>query len=284
MSNWPIRWDLLFRYRMIEIIALWEGRLTTNHLIQSFGIGRQQASKDINSYLTEIAPDNLIYDKHLKGYKPSGNFVPQLTRGHADEYLHVLSRTEDMTVTFDQLDMGFENTAMIRPVTRNIAPEILRPLVQAIREKKRVDISYTSLKNGEVVERIISPHTLVCTPLRWHVRAYCEQSKDYRDFVLSRIHDIPDLNDNAIYGKQGDALWNTCLDVELVPDARFNEKQKAVIEKDYGMNDGALSIATNASLIRYVLDSYNIDIHTQKSNPQGQQIIVKNMDELMQYL
>ncbi|MCX9562645.1 WYL domain-containing protein, partial [Vibrio cholerae] len=33
MSAWPIRWDLLFRYRMIEIIALWEGRLTTNHLI-----------------------------------------------------------------------------------------------------------------------------------------------------------------------------------------------------------------------------------------------------------
>ncbi|POC09693.1 WYL domain-containing protein, partial [Vibrio vulnificus] len=41
MSKWPIRWDLLFRYRMIEVIALWEGRLTTNHLIKSFGIGRQ---------------------------------------------------------------------------------------------------------------------------------------------------------------------------------------------------------------------------------------------------
>lgn len=63
MKKWPIRWDLLFRYRVIEIIALWEGRLTTNHLIQSFGIGRQQASKDINSYLSDIAPNNLIYDK-----------------------------------------------------------------------------------------------------------------------------------------------------------------------------------------------------------------------------
>lgn len=74
MSAWPIRWDLLFRYRMIEIIALWEGRLTTNHLIQSFGIGRQQASKDINTYLADIAPGNLVYDKHLKGYKPSDSF------------------------------------------------------------------------------------------------------------------------------------------------------------------------------------------------------------------
>ena len=187
MGKWPLRWDLLARYRMIEIVALWEGRLNTGHLMQSFGIGRQQASKDINTYLADVAPNNLIYDKQLKGYKPSDSFVPQLTSGHADEYLHILARSEDITVTFDELDMGFENVAMVRPVTRNISPQVLRPLVQAIREKKRVDICYTPLKDGEEVERIISPHTLVCTPIRWHVRAYCEHAGDYRDFVLSRI-------------------------------------------------------------------------------------------------
>ncbi|EIW90048.1 hypothetical protein AGRI_02640 [Alishewanella agri BL06] len=49
-SGWPLRWELLMRYRLIEIVALWEGRLTTNHLCNSFGIARQQASKDINAY------------------------------------------------------------------------------------------------------------------------------------------------------------------------------------------------------------------------------------------
>lgn len=284
MSKWPIRWDLLFRYRMIEIIALWEGRLTTNHLIQSFGIGRQQASKDINSYLANIAPDNLIYDKHLKGYKPSKSFSPQLTRGHADEYLHVLSRTEDMTVTFDELDMGFENTTMVRPVTRNISPDILRPLVQAIREKKRVDISYTSLKDGEEAERIISPHTLVCTPLRWHIRAYCEHSKGYRDFVLSRIRGIPDINDRIVMGKDEDKTWATPLCIELKPDPRLTEAQGAIIANDYGMEKGTLYINTNAALIRYVLDAYNIDINVLDSNPKGQQIILGNLEELRPYL
>ncbi|MGR6861452.1 helix-turn-helix transcriptional regulator [Aliivibrio salmonicida] len=284
MSKWPIRWDLLFRYRMIEIIALWEGRLTTNHLIQSFGIGRQQASKDINSYLANIAPDNLIYDKHLKGYKPSESFTPQLTRGHADEYLHVLSRTEDMTVTFDELDMGFENTTMVRPVTRNISPDILRPLVQAIREKKRVDISYTSLKDGEEAERIISPHTLVCTPLRWHVRAYCEHSKGYRDFVLSRIRGIPDINDRIVMEKDEDEAWTTQLCIELKPDPRLTEAQTAIIANDYGMEKGTLHINTNAALIRYVLDTYNIDINVLDSNPKGQQIILGNLEKLKPYL
>lgn len=284
MNKWPLRWDLLFRYRMIEIISLWEGRLTTKHLMRSFGIGRQQASKDINSYQTDIAPDNLVYDKYLKGYKPSDSFVPKLTSGYADEYLHILSRREDITITFDELDMGFENTSVIHPITRNISPEIMRPLIQAIREKKRVDISYTSIKDGEEVERIISPHTLVCTPLRWHIRAYCEHAADYRDFVLSRIRGIPELNDNAINNKFGDKLWNTKVNVELVPDSRFNEKQKAVIEKDYGMHGGVLVLPTNASLIRYMLDAYNIDIHVQHFNPLEQQIVLSNYDEIKQYL
>lgn len=284
MSKWPIRWDLLFRYRMIEIIALWEGRLTTNHLIQSFGIGRQQASKDINTYLADIAPGNLVYDKQLKGYKPSNSFIPQVTKGHADEYLHILSRSEDMTITFNELDMGFENTAMVRPVTRNISPQVLRPLVQAIREKKRVDISYTSVQDGIEVERIISPHTLVCTSLRWHVRAYCEHAKGYRDFVLSRIHGTPILEAKRVKGKNHDALWNTPLTVDLMPDPRLTEAQAKVVAHDYGMNKGVLKIPTNAALVRYVLDAYNIDINVLDSNPKGQQIIVGNFDELKPYL
>lgn len=284
MNKWPIRWDLLFRYRMIEIIALWEGRLTTKHLTQHFGIGRQQASKDINNYLTEIAPRNLIYDKYLKGYKPSDTFTPRLTSGHADEYLHILSRSEDMTVTFDELDMGFQNTAMIRPVTRNIAPEVLGPIVQAIREKKRVDICYTSLKDGEEVERIISPHTLVCTSLRWHVRAYCEHAKDYRDFVLSRIKGIPDINDDIIMGVNQDIQWNTVITIELSPDPRFSPAQAAVIANDYGMQENMLQIPTNAALVRYVLDTYNIEINMLNSDPKGQQIIISNFDQLRQYL
>ncbi|HCG7071598.1 TPA: WYL domain-containing protein [Vibrio parahaemolyticus] len=284
MSKWPIRWDLLFRYRMIEVIALWEGRLTTNHLIKSFGIGRQQASKDINTYLTDIAPGNLVYDKQLKGYKPSYTFGPQVTKGHADEYLHILSRSEDMTITFNELDMGFENTAMVRPVTRNISPQVLRPLVQAIREKKRVDISYTSLKEGVEVERIISPHTLVCTPLRWHVRAYCEHAKDYRDFVLSRIRGIPCLEAKNVMGKSNDDRWNTPLAIELMPDPRLTEAQAAVVAHDYGMENGTLTIPTNAALVRYILDTYNIDINVLDSNPKGQQIIVRNFEELKQYL
>ena len=81
-----VRWDLALRYRLIETVVWWEGRLTTGHLMQSFGISRQQASKDINSYITDYAPKNLEYDKHLKGYVPSRHFKPLFIDDSASAY------------------------------------------------------------------------------------------------------------------------------------------------------------------------------------------------------
>ena len=56
--DWPFKYDLLLRYRLIEIVALWEGKLNAGHLMDYFGIGRQQASKDINEYLQNIGENN----------------------------------------------------------------------------------------------------------------------------------------------------------------------------------------------------------------------------------
>ena len=44
------RWEQLLRYRYIELVVLWEGKLTTRHLCETFSIGRQQANKDLTNY------------------------------------------------------------------------------------------------------------------------------------------------------------------------------------------------------------------------------------------
>ena len=108
--NWPYRYDLLQRYRLIEIVALWEGKLNAGHLVEHFGIGRQQASKDINTYLKEIAQGNLTYNSSLKGYEPSDEFKPTITAGVVDEYLQLVQRNSDLTSTFESLVLGFNHT------------------------------------------------------------------------------------------------------------------------------------------------------------------------------
>lgn len=220
-QQWPCRWDLLLRYRLIEIIALWEGRLTTKHLCNSFGIGRQQASKDINNYLNDIAPNNLVYDKMLKGYKPSEQFTPTLTTGSADEYLHILSRNQDISHSFEGLDLQLANTELMPIPSRSIKPALLRPIVRAAREGRRIEIGYTSLSNPSIEERIIEPHTLVFTGLRWHVRAYCEKNRDFRDFVLSRFRGEPEVLDKALVSANEDKLWQQAVTINIKADPQI---------------------------------------------------------------
>jgi predicted DNA-binding transcriptional regulator YafY len=279
-----LKWDLLQRYRLIEIIALWEGRLTTNHLCHTFGIGRQQASKYINDYLHNIGPNNLQYDTQLKGYKPTEQFKPVVTTGVADEYLHLLNRNADLQRRFETLGLQVTNTAVLNVPLRKVRPEVLRPIITAAQEQKRVEIEYVSMTSPEQEVRVISPHTLVFTGLRWHVRAYCEKNRDYRDFVLSRLRGVPDIIHESDNGIEDDSAWNTSVTIRIKPDPRLSAPQRKVIMEDYDMARGSLTIKTRGPLVHYAMQLMQIDPQVLQGKPSAQQIIVDNLEDIQQWL
>ena len=279
-----VRWDLALRYRLIETVAWWEGRLTTGHLMQSFGISRQQASKDINSYLGEYAPGNLDYDKHLKGYVPSRHFEPLFIDDSASAYLHLLNQNHERAPHVEGLALAYAHTEILRVPDRSIRPQILRPLLRACREGLRLECEYVSLANPLAETRLIAPHTLIYTGMRWHVRAYCEKNRDYRDFVLSRFRGEPQVLDESEHGREGDAGWSTEVTVVIAPDPRLQPAQTAIIEIDYGMQDGQLLVPSRGALVQYVLQRYQIDPHKVQSKASAQQIVVANLEELGRWL
>jgi len=250
-----VRWDLALRYRLIETVAWWEGRLTTGHLMQSFGISRQQASKDINSYISEYAPQNLEYDKHLKGYVPSSHFKPLFIDDSASAYLHLLNQNHDRAPHIEGLALAYAHTEVLQVPDRTVRPDLLRPLLRACREGLRLECEYVSFTTPDAETRLIAPHTLIYTGMRWHVRAYCEKNGDYRDFVLI-----------------------------IAPDSRLKPEQQAIIETDYGMQDGRLVIDTRGALVQYVLQRYQIDPTKVHAKATAQQIVVVNLDELQGWL
>ena len=280
-----VRWDLALRYRLIETVAWWEGRLTTGHLIQSFGISRQQASKDINTYINEHAPKNLTYDKQIKGYVPSKVFKPLFIDDSASAYLHLLYQNNARAPHIEGLALAYAHTKVLEVPDRSIKAEILRPLLKACREHLRLDIDYVSLNSPEPEGRTIAPHTLVYTGMRWHVRAYCEKNREYRDFVLSRLRGLPDMReDETENGIDGDEVWNTGVAVIIKPDGRLNKAQQAIIEVDFGMTDGQLVVPSRRALVMYVLQRYQIDPKNLNPNPDAQQIVVANLKELKPWL
>lgn len=283
-SGWPERWDLLLRYRLIEIIALWEGRLTTNHLTRAFGIGRQQASKDINTYLGK-AGDNLVYDKNLKGYKPGPGFRPLFTRGVADEYLQLLAAQNDLAESISELNIRLPNTEVIAPPARLIRPVVLQRVVRACREKLRLEIVYGSMANPEPETRVIQPHTLVYNGYRWHVRAWCEKNRDFRDFVLTRIHDLPELLTEQTRPVAADEGWNTPVEIELAADPRLSPAQRRLVAQDWGFGeDERLRIATRAALVAYHLQLFRLLPAGERVTELEQPLVVRNLETLRRWV
>lgn len=279
-----VRWDLALRYRLIETIVWWEGRLTTGHLMQSFGISRQQASKDINTYITEHAPKNLAYDKYLKGYVPAKGFTPLFIDDSASAYLHLLNQNHDRAPHIDGLALAYAHTEVLHVPDRSIRPEVLRPLLKACRAGLRLECEYVSFNTPLVETRLIAPHTLVYTGMRWHVRAYCEKNRAYRDFVLSRFRNAPEVLDLSEFSREADIGWCSQVDVIIEPDQRLNAEQKSIIEIDYGMRDGQLIVPSRGALVQYVLQRFQIDASKVEPKASAQQIVVANLQALQPWL
>jgi len=265
-TDWPIRWDLLLRYRLIEIVALWEGRLTTNHIC---------------TYLRELALGNLIYDRHLKGYVPAPEFRPVVTQGQASEYLDLLARQQDLSSTIEALNISLPGSVVVPEPGRVIEPDTMRAVVSATRQKRQLRASYLSLSRPEAVESIIEPHTLVCTGNNWHLRAWCDSNREFRDFALTRFQQPPEvLRQRAQHDQEQDRDWNREVSMVITPDSRLTDAQQLIIARDYGMHQGRLDIRTRAALAPYVLARLGITLDNQHPDPLVQQLELANPDQL----
>ncbi|WP_104040748.1 WYL domain-containing protein [Vibrio hyugaensis] len=281
-----IKWDQALRFRLIEIIALWEGRLTTNHLCSAFRIGRQQASRDINKYQNLFDTPPLELDRSIKGYKPAASFSPRFSQGTANEYLTFLHQQNQIVESFDFFEMGHAESAVLMVPERSISPIIVRSLIQAAREQRRVDIDYVSLSTPKIVGRNIVPHTIVNDGIRWHVRAYCEHRSEYRDFVLSRFRNVPDLLDRSNYGRDRDTDWNEMAEIEVIPNPYLEPAQQKIIAEDYGMNDGRLAIKSRNALVKYIVQRLNISLDENQlcESPKAFQLTVKDREAIRPHM
>jgi len=278
------RWEQLLRYRFIEIIALWEGRLTTRHLREVFGLGRQQASKDINNYKRSIGPGNLEYDTAAKGYRPSDTFSPVVSRGTAEEYLDIVAGSSEIQQVLGRLPDALTATEVLRAPVRQVSPEILRPLISAAREARRVEVDYVSLNAPDREGRIIVPHTLVWTGQRWHVRGWCEKNQAYRAFVLSRFRGEPEIMDISEHTVHEDLDWHTWIDIVIAPDPRLSSAQQEVVAHDYAMDGNQWRLSVRAKLLPYYLKLLQIDPEDIKPDAQAQQLVILNPDDLSPWL
>lgn len=253
-----LKHEVLLRLRAIELIAFWEGRLVTTQLVEWFGITRQQASSDINRYNTEFNEGALIHNPAVKGYVPAAGFQPVLTAGHVNEYLEMLVSQGGQPMA--QVLESHPGVATVQLPDRAIRPEVVREIVRACRAGTSLKILYASMSNPAPHERVISPHTLIYTGFRWHVRAWCHKREDFRDFLLSRIDRTPKPCDEEAPEAGNDCLWQERISLTLIPNLLLSDSQKALVERDFAMPEGRLQLTVRKALAHYTLQRFQAAI------------------------
>ena len=145
---------------------------------------------------------------------------------------------------------------------------LLREIIAACRAAGGLKIIYASMANPIWSERVISPHTLVYTGFRWHVRAFCHKRGEFRDFLLSRIDRIPRPIEIIAPSVEDDSLWNEMITISLVANTKLSDAQRSLVEVDYAMPDGRLQIPVRKALAHYTIQRYQAAISSEEAEDE----------------
>lgn len=261
------------RYEFIEFRLYWQGNINRSDLMDAFGISVQQASKDLANY-SEGCKANLFYDKQRRTYLRGKDFEPRYFQADSAEYFSQLQAIESGLVSEGQSWISYHPSYAATPLpARGVYPNVLREILTAIKTKRALKLTYQSMSRAEPLQRWIEPHALAFDGFRWHTRAFCQNDKVFKDFLLSRIIKVEEFGELQS-ASNNDADWRDEITITIGPHPGLSPTQKRVIEMDYGMTNGQTELVIRKSLLFYTLRRLGLDADVSTRSPLDQQIVL----------
>lgn len=154
----------------------------------------------------------------------------------------------------------------------------------AISDRLRIEFFYSSMGNPQPHLRTVEPHCIVQTARRWHVRGFCVEKGDFRDFVLGRMSKIRLLSEGQQTDEDEDVAWRTEVEVRIVAHPKLSLEQQLVVREEYFRGTSARIERCRAAVLPYFLDDLAVatDIRTQK--PPEFQLAVENVEDCRPWL
>ncbi|MYF70269.1 MAG: WYL domain-containing protein [Proteobacteria bacterium] len=272
------RWGQKRRLEFIDFRLRWNRTVNRGELVEFFRISIQQASADLAHY-SRLAPRNMEYDRSLKTYRATSDFSPVINRDDAQTYLSELLGLTVGTLAPSASFISWKPPHdIVQYPARPIDTDTLLRLIWAIRDCDELMVSYQSMRRATPSTRWITPHALAFDGHRWHVRAWCQETREFRDFVISRIQQI-ETSRKATKSAEADSWWNTYIDVLIKPREGLTVAQRRAIETDFDMIRGRLKLTCRKALAFYVLRQMQVDRPPDLS-PAAQPLELMNRDEL----
>ena len=252
------RWGAERRLEFIDFRLLWDRTVNRVELVNFFGISAQQASSDLAVY-QRLAPKNLWYDKSRKTYVATQDFRPVIVREDAQTFLSQIVGLSEGTVAPSNVYLGwYPPYGIVQYPSRPVPTDALARLLWAIRRGEDLQVSYQSMRRPAITKRWIAPHALGFDGQRWHIRAWCFENNDFRDFVISRIRNVENARPTTI-SSSDDERWHSYIDIVVKPRNGLTPGQRAAIEVDYGMIEGQLVWSCRKALAFYALRQLRLD-------------------------
>lgn len=275
-----INWGVERRLEFIEFRLSWEGGVRRSDIMSAFRVSEPQASKDLTLY-QERAPGNAFYNKASKRYVAGEGFRPVCLQGGPDEYLTRLrSLGEGLTEPRESWIGARPDVDVVLTPAREVSDACLRSVLTAYRSGGSLEIRYQSMSpdRPDPTWRRITPHAFGYDGFRWHVRAFCHLTEDFRDFLLPRILGSRDPGPAGRLGSE-DEMWQDRFGVLIAPHPNLGPQQQAIVAKDYGMTDGTRLLQVRYAMLFYFLKRLNLLGRPEDLPVRSQHIVVANRDE-----
>lgn len=266
------------RSAKVGLILLWEGRVGRARLIAEYGLSPIRASEWLRDF-RESYPDWTTWDSKLKAYVATHMAYVEAERAGDSKQPNLIT---PMLTPFVVNEPGKQMSLSWDFV--QTSPHTFSRLNLAIVDNRRVKFVYCSMNSPEPHERTIEPHSIMKTGRRWHVRGYCVEKGDFRDFVLGRMNKVTLLPDASVVNVADDIAWSKILKVRIVAHPRLSSAQQMVVRNEYFKGTSARVESCRAALFNYFVQELMAATDVERQVPPDFQLAIENVAECRRWL
>lgn len=252
----------------LETILTWEGSIDNERIRQLLDVKTVWASRLMGELATKMGHDARRPSAHAPLEFIGQSDVCQ----SADNYLQVISHHDDQV-----------SQAIVEDSRLDLSPvqsSVFSTVFSATKKAKGLKMNYRSMSTPSGRESIVFPHSIVRAPRRWHMRAWCSQRNEFRDFTLGRIASVQLVETPSPFTKREDFEWNQILELIITAHPDLSLDQQDMIAAEYFPGANAKRLKTRQCLAGYVIQDLRLAIDPNIQRPPEYQLLLSNAEKL----
>lgn len=260
------------RYKFIDFLLFFKGKLSRSELVKRFNIGEATASRTIASFLGKF-PKDVEYLGPRNGYRALHSYEPKFPHNPIAGLEYVAYGQLTQVLKIDSF--GTPEYNLVCQLDLTVTSTICRGVVNST----DISIEYTSNTSGNKIRKFLA-HAIFEAGGFWYFRGFDYLTDEYRTFKFSRVKSAELLNSNKKDSRERDDEWNRKRVVELIPHPK-NPLPDAQLA-DLGIKDREIKTLTiSEAMLGFVLTNLRVDCSKgHKLDYKEYPLALKNHSEL----